>query len=163
MKAVVRTSLLAIVALALLAPAVAQDTPGLAITWTTALSSPVADGGEGIAQYMSFSQPAPTPGPTPTPLPLPTPTPGVKGYAKFIVQCEYLKQPNLTSLDVYVGSATTPKQPFGQPYGKLVGRMHIVDGTGSLLLTTARTPVVTKGTTVTIVTHEGVMVMTGKF
>jgi hypothetical protein len=160
MKTVVRTSLLAIIALALLAPAVAQDTPGLSITWTTALASPTPEGGDGIAQYLSFSEPSPSPSPKPTPAPMSGLTPGkTNGYTRFIVQCEYVNLSGPTPLDVYVGPATSPSQP----YGKLVGSMHVVNGTASLLLTTARAPFVTKGTTVTIMTRQGSMVMTGKF
>jgi hypothetical protein len=159
MKTVLRTSLLAIVALALLAPAVAQDTPGLSITWTTALASPTPEGGDGIAQYISFSEPSPSPSPRSTPLPMSGVTPGAKGYARFMVQCEYVNLSGPTPLDVYVGPATSPSLP----YGKLVGSMHVVNGTASLLLTTARAPFVTKGTTVTIMTRQGSMVMTGKF
>jgi hypothetical protein len=75
------------------------------------------------------------------------------------VQCEYVNQPNLTALDVFVGPGKTPSQP----YGKLVGRMHIVNGAGSLLLTSARAPLVTKGTTVTIMYHQGDVIMAGQF
>jgi hypothetical protein len=151
MKTLLGISLLAIVSLALLAPAVAQDTPGLTSTWTIALATPTPDSGEGTAQFITFIEPTPTP--------LPAPTPIRHGFTRFIVQCDYVKLPNLTPLDVYVGPGTTPNEP----YGKLVGRMHVVNGSGSLLLSAARAPFVTKGTTVSVMTHEGTMIMSGRF
>jgi hypothetical protein len=156
MKTPLRSSLLAIVALALLTPALAQNTPGVVITWTIALSAPTPEGGQGTAQFVSFIEPVP---PTPTPGPVPGLTPIGKGYTRFSVECDYVNLPSLTPLDVYVGPGKTPSEP----YGKLVGRMNVVNGTGSLLLTNARAPFVTKGTTVTILTHQGAMVMRGQF
>jgi len=147
MKTLLKISLLAIVSLALLAPAIAQDTPGLTITWTTALAATNPDGGDGIAQFITY-----------TPGIKPSPSVRAKGYTKFIVQCEYVNLPNLTPIDVYVGPPTSPKEP----YGKLVGRMHIVNGEGSLLLTSTRAPFVTKGTTVWVMAHD-TMIMKGQF
>jgi hypothetical protein len=149
MKTLLRISLLVIVALALLAPVVAQDTPGLLINWTIALTPPAVEGGERIAQYIRFSQPSPAPRPTPNP----------HQYAKFMVQCEYLRLPDMTPLDVYVGPGNAPSNR----YGVLVGRMHVMKGTVSLLVTTAKVPTISKGTTVTIVTREGTVIMGGRF
>lgn len=147
MKTLLSISLLVLVSLALLAPAVAQDTPGLISTWTIALAAPTPDGGEGTAQLITSIEPTPTP------------TPIRNGFTRFIVLCDYVKLPSLAPLDVYVGPGTTPNQP----YGRLVGRMHVVNGSGSLLLSSARAPFVTKGTTVSVMTHEGTVIMTGRF
>lgn len=147
MKTLLKISLLAIVSLALLAPAIAQDTPGLTITWTTALAATNPNGGDGIAQLITY-----TPGLRPSPSARP------KGYTKFIVQCEYVSLPSLTPIDVYVGPPTSPKEP----YGKFVGRMQIVNGNGSLLITSPRAPFVTKGTTVWVMAHD-TMIMKGQF
>ncbi len=145
MKTLLRSSLLAIIALALLAPAVAEDAAGYFTSWTINLVAPEGGIAQGTAQYITFIAPA-----RPEPIP-------AMGYIRFIVQCEYLKLPSLTQLDVFVGPGKNPGR------GKFVGRMHVVNGSASLLLTTDKAPAVTKGTTVTILNREGTVVLSGTF
>lgn len=147
MKTLLRTSLLAIVALALLAPAVAQNTAGYFTSWTINLSAPDGGNAQGTAQYITFIAPA-----------RPEPLPGM-GYIRFIVQCDYVSLPTSTPLDVFVDPGKTPKSPFG----KFVGRMHVENGSASLLLAAGKAPAITKGTTVTILTPERTVVMSGTF
>jgi len=152
MKTMLTVSLLAIVAMLLTVPAVAQipnpnpgPPPGFYVYWNINLHSPTPDGGVGTAQYYIAK-----------PTPHPSPTPREKVVTKFSVECEYLKLPDLTPLDVFVGPGRTPNEPFGQ----LVGKMQVKDGTAIML--TPRPPVVNKGTTVTVV-HDGLAIMTGHF
>jgi hypothetical protein len=148
MKTLLKTSLLAIVALALLAPAMAQNAAGFFTTWTINLSAPNGGPDQGTAQYITFI-------PSDRPQPFPT-----MGYIRFIVQCDYLSLPSPMPLDVFVGGRA--KTPIF-PYGKFVGRMQVENGSASLLLAAGKAPVVTKGTTVTILTRDGTVVMSGTF
>jgi|SRR5579863_3230226 len=147
MKTLLRTLFLAIVALALLAPAVAQNTVGYFTSWTINLSAPDGGTAQGTAQYITFVAPA-RPEPPPT-----------MGYIRFIVQCDNVWLPTSTPLDAFVDPGKTPKFP----YGKFVGRMHVENGSAVLLLAAGKAPAITKGTTVTILTPERTVVMSGTF
>jgi len=151
MKTLLRASLLAMVALALLAPATAQNSAGIFTTWTINLTAPNGGTEQGTAQYITFIG-------ADVPRHLPA-----MGYIRFIVQCEYVSLPGPapTQLDVFVGPAG-PRTP-NHPYGKLVGHMLVENGSASLMLFQNRAPAVTKGTTVTILTREGNVLMSGIF
>lgn len=148
-------SILAITAVAMLVavPAIAQGPspapipPGFYVNWVINMHSANANGGSGTAHYYIA---------TPSIHHMPSPSPIQKTTSKLSVECEYLTFPDLTTLDVFVGPGRSPREPFGT----LVGTMQVKDGTANWLST--RPPVVTKGTTITVV-REGMPVMRGTF
>ncbi len=151
MKTILSIATLAVVATLFAVPTLAQAPtpsvpPGFYVYWSIDLHSATPNGGSGSSLY---SVAAPTLRRPPTPRQL-------NGYTKLSVECEYLTFPDLTPLDVFVGPGTTPSEPFG----KLVGSMQVTGGSATFL--TARPPVVTKGTTVSIV-HNGIAIMVGHF
>ncbi len=152
MKTSFNIALFAIVSMLVALPTVAQNPPipytppGYYVNWTINLHSPNVTGASGIAQYVIVA-----------PSIHPSPSPGQqKGVAKLSVECEYLTFPDLTPLDVFVGPGTAPNEPFG----KLVGKMQVKDGSAAFL--SLRPPVVNQGSTV-IVVRNGAIVMRGRF
>jgi hypothetical protein len=153
MKTLISTLSLAVVAILLAVPTVAQTAtpiynphPGFYVNWIIGLHAATADGGSGTAQYYIARSMLAHP---------PTPR-GEKIVTKLTVECEYLRFADLTTLDVFVGPSQTPSEPFG----KLVGQMQANGGSATLL--TARPPVINKGNTVIIV-RNGVVIMKGEF
>jgi hypothetical protein len=153
MKTLLTVSLLAIVAMVLAVPTVAQlpgptpgPPPGFYVYWNINLHSPTPGPAVGSAHYY-IAKPTLHQPPTPK---------GLEVYSRLSVECEYFTFPDLTLLDVFVGPGKTPNEPFG----KVLGKMQVMGGSAVML--TARPPAVNKGTTVTIV-HNGVAVMQGRF
>ena len=152
MKTPFVTILLAIVAMLLSVPTVAQlpgptpgPPPGFYTYWTISLHSPTPGEAVGTAQYYVAKPTLHEP-----------PTPKAMTFTRLSVECEYLTFPDLTPLYVFVGPGQTP----GEPFGKLVGQMPVIGGSATWL--TARPPVVHKGTTITIV-RDGAIFMHGRF
>jgi hypothetical protein len=151
MKTLLSTFSLAVVAILLAVPTVAQTAtpiynphPGFYVNWIIDLHAATPEGGSGTAQYYIAKSTLAHP---------PTPE---KIVTKLMVECEYLRYADLTPLDVFVGPSHSPSEPFG----KLVGQMQVNGGSATFL--TARPPVINKGNTVIIV-RNGVVIMTGKF
>jgi hypothetical protein len=145
---------IAVVAILLAVPTVAQtDTfvynpPGFYVNWVINLNSPNVTGASGIAEYYIATpsiQHKPSPGPK-----------AAKVFARLSVECEYLTLPDLSPIYVFVGPGTSPNEPFG----KLVGQMQVNGGAATWL--SIRPPVVTKGTTLTVV-RKGVAIAQGQF
>lgn len=150
MRTFAKLSLLVILAMAVCAPMMAQGPmppippPGKTINWTINLASPVAEGATGTAQYTAFF-PASTIG---------------KTQIRFSVECEYLVFPAAgTVLDVFLRIPGTPTANDG----KYIGRMVVQNGSASLLLLTSNAPVITKGTEVVVMIHDGPALMIGTF
>ncbi len=137
-KLLVTTALLAIVALALSAPAVAQSLkgPGLGITWQVALVGSTPHN-SGTAIYETFRATI-----------APPPALG-KTLSKFIVETTTPTLSNGTKLDVFLGPGTTANEP----YGKLVGTIEVDGGVGAMILIAAKVPTIEKGSTITVVEH----------
>jgi hypothetical protein len=153
MKTLLSIFSIAVVAILLAVPTVAQTdtwiynpTPGFYVNWVIDLHAATADGGSGAAHYFIAKSEL---GHSPI-------AKGQKVVTKLLVECEYLRFPDLTALDVFVGPGQNPTEPFG----KLVGQMQVNGGYATLL--TARPPVINKGNTVIIV-RNGVVIMKGKF
>lgn len=139
-RTVLSTALLAIVALVLAAPVVGQSpTPrgsGLTIHWQIFLRGGETANSWAQADYDAFTASI-------------APPPTVKGdqvFTKFVVTAVTPYAADGTKLGVFIGPSTTSKEP----YGKLVGLIEIGAGSGGMVLVDAKTPIVQKGTTVTI-------------
>src|ERR1700722_19992366 len=139
MKTLLSTAVLAVVALALTAPAVGQSLrgPGMGVTWTAGLHGITARS-YGTAQYETFRATVAPPS-----------TAKGKLMSKFTVESVTPAIVDGTMLDVFVGPGTTA----GEPYGKLVGTIDVEGGFGTMVLFAAKTPSVEIGTTVTIIEH----------
>lgn len=133
------TAVIAIVALALTAPLVAQTAsgPGLGIQWQIALSGDTARN-SGTAQYDSFRATATPPA-----------TVG-KVFTKFSVETHTPEVADGGVLDVFLGPGSSPREP----YGKLVGTIEVNGGNGAMILIAAKTPTIEKGSTVTVTSHQ---------
>jgi hypothetical protein len=135
-KTLLSTALLAIFALALAAPAVAQSLhgPGLTIHWQTFLRGDAANTWA-LAEYDAFTASV-----------APSPSPKDTLFTKFTVSAITPRLLDGTKLGVYLGPSTNPQEP----YGKLVGVIVVESGVGGMVLIDAKAPVITKGTTVTV-------------
>ena len=155
-RTLLSTAVLAIVALAFTASAVGQSPtpptpPGLGIHWQIALTGATARD-SGIAVYETFraslAPPATANGPV---------------YKKFTVETVTPSVRDGEKLDVFLGPSTDPREP----YGKLVGTIDVSGGFGAMILSAAKVPVIVKGTTVSIVSHQetaaGELILKGTF
>ena len=97
------------------------------------------------------------------------------GTAEYVTHAQFKKfsvdtiTPDLADgikLDVFLGPSTS----VNEPYGKLVGVIDVDGGSGAMVLNGPKTPVIRKGTTVSIVDHDessaagrGQLIMKGIF
>jgi len=139
MKTLVITAVLAISALALTAPAVAQSSATVHLT-TTLRGAAISDG-SGTADFIIAKSSLG-----------PSAVAKNKVVTRFSVVVESVSAADNSILDVFVGPATSANEPFG----KFVGRIRLEGGTGALLQVGAKAPAVAQGTTVTIVEHAGI-------
>ncbi|MFZ0285424.1 MAG: hypothetical protein WAL32_09355 [Terriglobales bacterium] len=152
MKPLMKLSFLAILAVTLSAPMLAQGVtahareinfvPGQSINWTIKLNPLVAGGPSGTAQYMLY-----------------VPVAAGAIEARLSVECENVTYPTATVLDVFLQPPTgpTPSQ------NKYIGRMEVQNGSAALLLLTANAPTITKGTKIIVAIHDGPVQMVGVF
>ena len=152
-RTLLSTALLAIVALALTAPAVGQSLsgPGLAIHWQIRLKSDTPRN-TGTAEYDTFRAAV-----------LPPATANGKLVSRFTVETITPSLQDGTKLEVYVGPSTN----VNEPYGKLVGFIDVDGGIGAMVLVAAKVPLIKDGSTVSIVEHgetaTGQMILNGTF
>ena len=152
-RTVFSTAVLAIVALALTIPAIAQSTAnGTSTRWQIGLTGATART-SGIADYTT-SRAALAPPAT------------AKGrlVVKFTVETISPDVADGGKLSVFLGPSTVPNEP----YGKLVGSIDVNGGLGVMALIGAKVPHVQRGTIVTIVgasptPGEGQMMLQGTF
>ena len=152
-RTLLSTAVLAIVALAFTVSAVGQSQtpPGLGTHWQIALTGATARD-SGIAVYETFraslAPPATANGPV---------------YKKFTVETVTPSVRDGEKLDVFLGPSADPREPWG----KLVGTIDVSGGAGAMILTAAKVPVIVKGTTVSIVSHQetaaGELILKGTF
>jgi len=76
---------------------------------------------------------------------------GGQSFSKFSVDTVTPELANGIRLDVFLGPSTSTNEP----YGKLVGSIDVDGGFGAMVLTGAKIPVVKKGSTVSVVEHDG--------
>jgi hypothetical protein len=123
-RTLISATVLSIVALALTVSAVGQSA---SVTWKIALHGANIRN-TGTAEYFTNAQ----------------------LFSKFSVDTTTPDLADGIKLDVFLGPSTSTNEP----YGKLVGVIDVDGGFGAMVLSGARTPVVRKGTTVSIVQHD---------
>jgi hypothetical protein len=137
-RTLLSTAVLAIVALALTVPAVGQSS----MTWKISLHGATARS-YGTAEYFSAD--------------------AAKASIRFTVETTTPSLVDGTKLNVFIGPATNPREP----YGKLVGTIDVDGGVGAMILSAAKAPAVHDGTTVSIIeqgeTAAGERILKGTF
>jgi hypothetical protein len=152
-RTLISTAVLAIVALALTIPAVAQNLggTGVGIQWRIGLYGPnVRNSGAAVYGIDRTSLAPPT-------------SVNNKTVSTFTVKTITPSLIDGTNMDVFIGPSTN----LNEPYGKLAGTINVQGGFGAMVLIGAKVPLVVKGTTVTVIEHQenlaGQVVLQGSF